>query len=338
MIPTKIRSGKTPGWQKSLSRAIGRPGELLDELGLEAPTGDSEREAIRFAHEQFATRVPIEFAGRMVPGDIDDPLLKQVLPVAAEILETNGYSADPVGDISSHTGAGVLQKYHGRALLIASGACAVHCRYCFRRHFPYSDHHAATEHWQAAIDLIEKDSSISEVILSGGDPLSLADHKLEELVALLESIPHLRRLRIHTRYPVVLPSRVNDSLLAWLNRTRFPVAVVIHCNHAREIDEAVGVAIAKLASTGAQILNQSVLLKGINDNVDALCDLSETLFDIGVLPYYLHMLDPVSGAAHFAVGDAAAKSLIRCLRIRLPGYLVPSLVREKAGAASKTPV
>ncbi len=338
MIPTKIKSGKTPNWQKSLSRALRHRDELLDELRLSQPVSDSDREAAGVAQNLFAMLVPREFAGRMLPGDIDDPLLKQVLPVAAEIVTKDGYISDPVGDIASHAGAGVLQKYHGRALLIASGACAVHCRYCFRRHFPYGDHHAATDHWKKAVDVIAEDSSISEVILSGGDPLSLADHKLEELVVLLEAIPHLRRLRIHTRHPIVLPSRINDSLLAWLNKTRFRVAVVIHCNHAREIDDAVGDAVARLASSGAQMLNQSVLLKGVNDSVDALCDLSETLFDIGVLPYYLHMLDPVAGAAHFAVDDARARWLMRRLRNLLPGYLVPRLVREKPGAASKTPL
>lgn len=338
MIPTKIKSGKTPEWQRSLAQAIRDPHMLAAELDLGTAGNIEDLDAIRAADAQFATRVPREFVSRMRTGDRNDPLLRQVLPTADETSPKEGYGRDPVGDLDSHEGSGILRKYHGRALLIASGACAIHCRYCFRRHFPYNDHHAATNRWQPAIEIIAADSSISEVILSGGDPLSLTDHKLTELLAMLENVPHVRRLRIHTRQPIVLPSRVNESLLAWMSATRFSVAVVVHCNHAREIDDSVIEAISGMRSTGAQILNQSVLLKGVNDDVAILCELSETLFAAGVLPYYLHMLDPVAGAAHFSVSENRARRLMEGLRSLLPGYLVPRLVREEPGKPSKTPL
>ena len=233
---------------------------------------------------------------------------------------------------------GLLQKYAGRVLLITTGACGIHCRYCFRRHFPYSDSHAAADRWAQALDYLKRDSNIEEVILSGGDPLSLTDARLGELTAQLDGISHLRRLRLHTRLPVVLPERIDDALIRWLGASRLKPVVVIHANHANEFDAAVERALARLHDADVLLLNQSVLLKGVNDEADALCDLSESLVANRVLPYYLHQLDPVQGAAHFAVDDATAKALIGALRDRLPGYLVPQLVRELPGAPAKLPI
>jgi EF-P beta-lysylation protein EpmB len=300
-------------------------GHLADSLLPDADTG-------------FALRVTPGFIARMRRGDAADPLLLQVLPQAAELLETIGFTHDAVGDLAARTANGVLHKYQGRALLIATGSCAVHCRYCFRRHFPYAEETAAANGWQEAIENIRADASIHEVILSGGDPLSLSTPKLAELTGALASIAHLKRIRIHTRLPVVLPERVDEELGAWLRYLPWPVAVVLHANHANEIDAAVADASARLRACGASVFNQSVLLRGVNDNVDALAALSERLFDCGVIPYYLHQLDRVAGAAHFAVGDAVARGLIDALRRRLSGYLVPRLVREIAGEPGKTPL
>jgi L-lysine 2,3-aminomutase len=321
-------------WQKLWREAITDPLELLEQLELGhlattlLPSGDSG----------FATRVPRGFVARMRRGDASDPLLLQVLPQAAELLEVPGFVADAVGDLAAIAASGVLHKYQGRALLIATGSCAVHCRYCFRRHFPYATETAAANQWREAVQFIRDDASISEVILSGGDPLSLSTPKLSELTEALASIAHLRRLRIHTRLPVVLPERVDEELGAWLRQLPWPVAVVLHANHANEIDGAVAAACSRLQASGAALLNQSVLLRGVNDSSDALAALSERLFECGVLPYYLHQLDRVAGAAHFAVDDATARSLLDDLRGRISGYLVPRLVRETAGEPGKTPL
>jgi EF-P beta-lysylation protein EpmB len=249
-----------------------------------------------------------------------------------------GYALDAVGDLAAREARGVIRKYHGRALLIATGSCAVNCRYCFRRHFPYAEETAAAARWREAVDWIRAHPDVAEVILSGGDPWSLSSARLEELTAGLATIGHVRRLRIHTRLPVVLPSRVDDGLIRWLGTLPWPAVVVIHANHANEFDASVDRALARLRDAGAMLLNQSVLLAGVNDSVDALAALSERLFAAGVLPYYLHMLDPVRGAWHFDVPDAAARRLVEALRARLPGYLVPRLVREHPGAAAKTPL
>jgi EF-P beta-lysylation protein EpmB len=321
-------------WQRLWREAITDPRRLLEMLDLGHLAG-----ALLPARETgFAVRVPRGFAARMRRGDPADPLLLQVLPQAAELLDADGFGADAVGDMAARVAGGVLHKYAGRALLIATGSCAVNCRYCFRRHFPYAQETAAANRWQQAIEHIRSDASIEEVILSGGDPLSLATAKLAELTAALASIPHLRRLRIHTRLPVVLPERVDTELLAWLRRMPWPVAVVLHANHANEIDDSVVDACARLRDAGANLLNQSVLLRGVNDSVEALADLSARLFAAGVLPYYLHQLDRVAGAAHFAVEDDCAHELVTRLRGRLSGYLVPRLVREIAGGPAKTPL
>jgi EF-P beta-lysylation protein EpmB len=306
---------------------------LLSLVGLEhlaetLPAGDAG----------FSVRVPRGFVARMRQGDAHDPLLLQVLPQLAETAQVPGFSTDAVGDMAARSAQGVLHKYEGRALLIASGSCAINCRYCFRRHFPYGDEMAAAGQWRKALDHVRQDPSISELILSGGDPLSLATAKLEELSQGLEAIPHVTRLRIHTRLPVVLPERVDDALLEWLSGLPLQKVVVLHANHANEFDASVDAACARLREAGATLLNQSVLLRGINDDSDTLAALSERLFAAGVLPYYLHQLDRVQGAAHFEVDDARALALVEAVRHRLPGYLVPRLVREIGGEASKRPL
>ena len=318
-------------WQAELARAITDPAELLADVGL----GEEWLPAARAAAGFFPLRVPRGFVARMRPGDPHDPLLRQVLPLAEECLTAQGFGPDPVGDLAAMAVPGVLHKYQGRVLLTTTGACAVHCRYCFRRHFPYADANAAADHWRTALEYIASDDSVSEVILSGGDPLSLSDRRLAELVRGLDDIAHLQRLRFHTRLPIVLPERVNDEILDWLGATRLRVVVVVHANHANEIDSSVRTALARLKGIGAELLNQSVLLRGVNDCAEALTALSETMFDAGVLPYYLHLLDRVQGAAHFEVHDDIARSLMTELNKRLPGYLVPRLVREIPGAPGK---
>lgn len=323
-----------PRWQLALSRAVTDPAVLLQELDLSPQLIDPARRAAA----AFGLKVPRSFLARMHKGDLDDPLLRQVLPLDAELADVQGFVSDPVGDLASTDGAGVLHKYQGRALLITTGACAVHCRYCFRREFPYSENLAAAANWQPALETLAADPSIREVILSGGDPLVLADHKLRALTEGLAQIPHIERLRIHTRLPVVLPERVDAGLKAWLGSLKSRLVVVIHANHANEIDTSVERALADLTGCGATLLNQSVLLKGVNDSPDALVNLSERLFEAGVLPYYLHLLDPVRGAAHFRMDDSSAVEIVQAAAARLPGYLMPRLVREKPGAAFKLPV
>lgn len=329
---TSVFSGA--GWQRSLADAVSSPAELIEMLGLDPAQVPHALQATA----GFALRVPRGFVARMRRGDPRDPLLLQVLPRRQETLDVDGFIADPVGDLASRAGAGLLHKYEGRALLIATGACAVHCRYCFRRHFPYGEASALANGWQDAIETLRADATIREIILSGGDPLSLSDRRLAQLTDALRTVPHIERLRIHTRYPVVLPERVDDGLLNWLSGLPLQKVVVIHANHANEVNAEVGAACRALAGAGASLLNQSVLLADINDSADALVALSERLFAHGVLPYYLHLLDRVQGAAHFEVSEAAALRLQAQLLARLPGYLVPRLVREIPGAASKTPV
>jgi EF-P beta-lysylation protein EpmB len=273
----------------------------------------------------------------MRPGDPSDPLLRQVLPLGAERAEVPGFSADPLAERDDTRVPGLLQKYHGRVLLVATGACAVHCRYCFRREFPYGEHLGGAP-LEAAVEAIAGDASIDEVILSGGDPLSLSDARLAAITTALAGIPHLRRLRVHTRQPIVLPSRVDAGLLAWLASLPWPTVFVLHVNHAAELDAGVVDALVRLRAAGATLLSQSVLLRGVNDEVGVLEALSRRLFEAGVLPYYLHLLDRVRGSAHFEVPEAEARALMRSLAARLPGYLVPRLVREVAGEAAKRPI
>jgi EF-P beta-lysylation protein EpmB len=321
-----------PAWQHALREAFTRPAELLSYLELDPQLPSLDAMALR----SFPLRVPRGFAARMRKGDPEDPLFLQIWPQALEAREHPGFVDDAVGDLHKTLGGGVIHKYHGRVLVMATGACGVNCRYCFRRHFPYGEHLAGREHWREALQTIRADASIREVILSGGDPLSLSDDKLAGLVEALDDIPHLRRLRLHTRQPIVLPERIDDQLLGWLTRSRLQKIVVLHANHPRELDATVAHAIQPLRQLGVQLLNQSVLLRGVNDRADVLIELSERLSECGVLPYYVHLLDRVRGAAHFEVPDAQAQQLMRALAATLPGYLVPRLVREEPGAQSKT--
>ena len=321
-------------WQQALRAAVRDPRELLDLLGL-------DRLAPRLSDEamvQFPLRVPRGFVARMRRGDPSDPLLRQVLPLDDEMRPMPGFGLDAVGDGAAKTAPGVIQKYRGRALLVATGSCAIHCRYCFRRHFPYAEETAARDGWREAVDLIRQDASIEEVLLSGGDPLSLSNGKLAELTGALADIPHLRRLRIHSRLPIVVPERVDDGLMGWLSTLPWPVTLVVHANHANEFDGTVDAALGRLRAAGVHLLNQAVLLRGVNDSVDALAALSERGFRAGVLPYYLHQLDRVAGVAHFEVDDAHARALHAGLAARLSGYLVPRLVREIPGDTGKRPL
>lgn len=334
MLQHKLIQQTQNSWQQALAEAIRDPAELLRQLDLPAELLPSSHAMT----EQFPLRVPYSFITRMQKGDPNDPLLRQVLPLDAELNHDPGFSLDPVGDHAAIINQGLLQKYQGRVLIMTTAACAIHCRYCFRRHFPYSEQSSRPSLWQEMCDEIAKDSSINEVILSGGDPLSLADTQLSQLVERLEQLPQLTRLRIHTRYPIVLPQRVNATLLKWMTNTRLNTVVVIHSNHANEFNHEVATAMTKLKSTGATLLNQSVLLRGVNDSIEALSQLSEKLFENGVLPYYLHQLDKVQGAAHFEVKRKKAKHLITAIRKVLPGYLVPRLVEEIAQAPYKQPL
>ncbi len=319
-------------WRALYARAITDPEELLRRLELPL----SLLPGALAGNSLFRLRVPEPLLERMRPGDVADPLLRQVLPLEAEAMEAAGFDPDPVGDLQAMAVPGVLHKYSGRALIVTTGACAVNCRYCFRRSFPYSDAQTGGHRWQAALAYLRQDRSISEVILSGGDPLVLSDHKLAAMVRDLESITHINRLRIHSRLPVVLPQRVDDALLGWLRRSRLQRVVVLHANHANELDHNVELACRRLRDTGVTLLNQAVLLRGVNDDTDTLARLSERLFAIGVLPYYLHVLDRVQGAAHFLVEEPEAKRLLQELASMLPGYLVPRLAREDAGEPNKT--
>ena len=334
MIPANRPLAQPVRWQQLWREAVTDPRELLDLLGLSAQAAD----LLPDDDTGFAMRVPRGFVARMRYGDPADPLLLQVLPQAAELGDAPGFRHDAVGDLAARAAHGVLHKYAGRALLIATGSCAVNCRYCFRRHFPYARETAAANRWEQALEHVRDDHSVSELILSGGDPLSLSTAKLAELTAALTGMPHIRRLRIHTRLPVVLPERVDAEFRDWLAELPLQRVVVLHSNHPREIDTAVDAACKGLREAGATLLNQSVLLRGINDDADVLAALSERLFDAGVLPYYLHQLDRVAGAAHFEVSDATALGLVETVRRRLPGYLVPRLVRETAGAPYKEPL
>ena len=330
MIPRIATKEKTLRWQQALAEAITDPVELLKALDL-----DPTLAASMFpANQQFKLKVTRSYLSRINKADPYDPLLLQILPLQAETLpQPADYSSDPVGDTLASPVPGLIHKYHGRVLLIATGACAIHCRFCFRRHFPYT---AATPPHNAALDYISSDTSIDEVILSGGDPLMLSDQKLAEVSEKLAAIPHVKRLRIHTRLPVVLPDRITDTTVEWMSQTRLQTLLVIHCNHAQELDEHVAKRLVRMANTGVKLFNQSVLLKGINDQASVLETLCKTLFSMGAQPYYLHLLDKVSGAAHFEVTPSLASKIHAELSSRLPGYMLPRLVCEETGQSAKT--
>jgi L-lysine 2,3-aminomutase len=334
MLQRNPTSWQRPAWQRALADAISNPQELLHLLEL----SPNFHAASLYAERRFPLRVPRAYVSRMRKGDPNDPLLRQVLPSTLEELEIEGYHGDPVGDLNAMPVPGVLHKYHGRVLLITTGACGIHCRYCFRRHFPYGDANLSASTLHTALDYITKDFTITEVILSGGDPLALPDERLANLANQLGAIPHIKRLRIHSRLPIVLPERIDASLLTWLKNSPLQKVMVVHANHPNEIDEETARALHSLQDCGVTVLNQSVLLRGVNDDTDALCALSEVLFAAGVLPYYLHLFDKVQGAAHFDVPESLALRLIKNMRKRLPGYLVPRLVREVANTPAKVPV
>jgi EF-P beta-lysylation protein EpmB len=319
-----LRDPGVQTWQWHLKHAIRTMDKLNEALGLELEAVDSA----------FPLLVPQPYLSRMTPGDARDPLLLQVLPVNVENNSVTGFDTDPLAEHGiDGTNTGLLQKYSGRVLIMATGACAVNCRYCFRRHFPYSEHQPD---WQAIEASISRDRGLREIILSGGDPLLVSDQHLGDLITSFNPIKHVRTLRIHTRLPVVIPQRVCDSLLDAFSQSEKQIVMVLHVNHPREIDPAVEEALHRLKRAEVTLLNQSVLLKDINNNAETLCELSNSLFEAGVLPYYLHLLDPVAGAAHFEVPEEDARTLMDQLTESLPGYLVPRLVREVPGASAKT--
>jgi EF-P beta-lysylation protein EpmB len=330
MIPLTDTSWQTQSWQQLLKSAITEPEQLARILNIELEAGYKNGAAA------FPLRVPWPYLARIKRGDPTDPLLLQVLPQAAEALEVPGYQLDPLQELSQSPAPGLIQKYHSRVLVVTTGACGIHCRYCFRRHFPYEDFQPDQTDWDRIFESISADTSIEEVILSGGDPLLLNDRQLAKIADRLSQIPHIRTLRLHTRLPIVIPQRIDSALLAWIRASDLNIIMVVHTNHANEIDSLVANAMAELRGAGVTLLNQSVLLRGINDRVEDLVTLSRTLFYAGILPYYLHVLDPVAGAAHFDLTEASAQALMAEVTKRLPGYLVPKLAREIPGEASKT--
>lgn len=319
-------------WKTELSHCVNSIDELLNQLGLKA----EDLNATEQAATEFSIKVPQSFVQLMEYGNPNDPLLKQVLPITSELQVDNNFSTDPVDESSFNPVPGIVHKYRNRVLMIISPNCAINCRYCFRRHFPYDENRQSKQQWLKALDYLKTKPEINEVIFSGGDPLAANDHFLRWLTAEIESIQHIKRLRIHTRLPVVIPSRVDDQLLNWLGNTRLKPTLVLHINHANEIDEVLRQGVDRLKKSGITVLNQSVLLKGINDNSDQLISLSEKLFDAGIMPYYLHMLDPVQGASHFDVSMDRAVEIFRQIQTELPGFLVPKLVQERAGERSKS--
>ncbi len=339
-------SPQPSGWQRELAQAVRSGEELLRRLGLNPDDLQTQQllqtAGIQLADQdtlrQFPVLVPENFLARMTPGDLQDPLLRQVLPLAEESVAVEGFVPDAVGDLEARRTAGVLQKYAGRVLLIATSACAIHCRYCFRRDYPYAEEPRRLQDWQPALDEIAADSSITEVIFSGGDPLMLNDARLLTLCSAIDQIPHVERIRFHTRLPIVLPSRVTAELITLLTGFRAQSIMVVHANHGNELTGDCVDALRTLVRSGIPVLNQAVLLWGVNDNLDALETLCRRLINLGVMPYYLHQLDRVSGTAHFEANRELGQHLIQQLAARLPGYAVPRFVQEVPGEPNKTPL
>ena len=325
------RPAAEPVWQQAIKDAVRDPYELCRVLRLPKRLAE---DALR-RKTDFPLFVPRGYLARMRPGDADDPLLRQILPRRDEDRGVSGFGDDPVAEGQAVWRDGLLRKYYGRALIVAASACPVHCRYCFRRHFPYGQVAKSDAAWDAACRQIAADATVEEVILSGGDPLSVVDDRLARLARSLAAVGHLRRLRIHSRFPVIIPERVTDAMLTWLTGTRLTPIVVIHANHAAELDASVARALGRLAQAGVTLLNQAVLLRGVNDDQQSLTELCERLVDLHVVPYYLHQLDRVAGAAHFEVPVEKGLRLAAALRDRLPGYAVPRYVREVPGQTSK---
>lgn len=318
-------------WQHELADAFKTIEDLCEFLQLDI----AKLSVSQAAAKQFGLRVPRGFAECMQKGDANDPLLRQVLPLTDELLQMPGFSDDPVGDKAAAGENRVIHKYDSRALMINTGACAINCRYCFRRNFPYSDYQVSKEKQDQAITYIKNDIRIKEVILSGGDPLLLSDERLAGLMQELGGIRHVKRIRIHSRLPIVLPSRITGTLLDILTSTQATPVMVVHCNHANELSQSVAHACRMTKDHSITLFNQSVLLKGVNDTANDLCHLSERLFENGIIPYYLHSLDKANGTQHFEVSEEHALKLIQQMQDSLPGYLVPKLVKEIAGAPSK---
>jgi len=332
-IITHITENLQISWQKELANVVTDPKQLLHLLNIDV----NDYQQHFKARQLFPVRVPHPFIRQMKPGDFNDPLLKQVMPLSAEFVATDGFNNDPLKEHDT-VAMGLLHKYRHRVLMIVKSGCAINCRYCFRRHFPYQDNSPNKQHWQAALNYISEHTEINEVIFSGGDPLMANDEHLAWLVKQLENIPHLQRLRFHTRLPIVIPQRITSNFVDLLKNTRLKPTIVLHVNHANELSEPLKIALEPLRIARIPLFNQSVLLKGINDNVDVLSKLSENLFDLGIQPYYLHLLDHVQGAAHFDINEQSAIKLYKKLMTRLSGFLLPKLVREIAGEANKTPI
>jgi len=336
VLTTSGSAGDSPAhtWRHALAKAVRDPAELIERLQLPAAL----REPANRAAELFPLLVPESYLARMQPGNPRDPLLLQVLPLDEETRSVPGFTADALDESAFRLAPGLLQKYAGRALLIATGTCAVHCRYCFRRHYSYGEEPRRWDDWEPALQAIAEDTSLREIILSGGDPLMLSDRRLSRLCRALDEQPHLQRLRLHSRLPIVLPERITPALLEGLRGLRMQPIIVVHANHPHEIVADCADALRMLVDSRVMVLNQAVLLRGINDDADVLAELSERLVNLGVIPYYLHQLDRVSGTAHFEVSEEVGRELIHRLRRRLPGYAVPQYVREIPGEEYKVPL
>lgn len=334
MIPRTKPSVESESWQIALKSAIRTTKELLDAVAV-AP---EQIDALDSANLNFPVRVPRSFAQKMEQGNPKDPLLLQCLPLAQELLTHPDYVQDPLQENDATPAKGIIHKYQSRVLLISTSACAIHCRYCFRRHFPYQDHQNSIHEWQQQLQYLHTNPNINEVILSGGDPLSLTTERLHQMVQELEQIPHLQTLRIHTRFPIVIPQRLNTKLLQLFSNSRFKTVIVVHANHPKEIDDLLIERFKPFTREGILLLNQSVLLRDVNDDSAILGELSQRLFQANILPYYLHQLDKVAGAHHFAVTDQKAIAIHEGMNRRLPGYLVPKLVRELPGKDHKTTI
>ena len=330
MIPRTL--SQDTDWKTTLRTAVTEPEELLGLLELPKSRWLT---AAKRAARLFPLKVPQGFINRMEKGNADDPLLKQVLPLAEELNECIGYTKDPVDDGPSTAVPGLIHKYKNRTLLISTGACAIHCRYCFRRHYPYNRSHAGSSQLHDIQQYLIEHTELDEVILSGGDPLILDNPQLGRLLNTISAVPHIRGIRIHSRLPIVLPERINTGLLQTLHSSK-PITLVIHCNHPNELDDDVILALTSLHQNGIRLYNQSVLLRGVNNNAHVLCELSHQLFDAQVQPYYLHCLDRVQGAAHFDLHDKEIETLYRQIQSELSGFLLPRLVREIPGQPAKT--